>query len=385
MNLSSIIWIARPFNADAHFFLERTFKMKVGIIGLGQSGKSSLFHTLTGQPVDTSSGRPHKRPGRALVMDDRVEHIAKNECSKKKTYAEVNFVDPVGFTPDQGKNLSSELLGMIRDSDLLVLVVRAFSAPSVAHPRESVDGMRDINICFSDMIVQDMYLFEGLLERSKKAFERGIKDLAKEIDAASKAVEALSDGQLLSEVEWTSEELEILNAYQPLTLKNGIVLWSVDEDASCGTGGVGVPEECKILCKEKGWGIEAVRLSLESEVMDLDDEDREEFSRELGLDESIRDWFPPIVYKRLGLLSFYTAGPKEAAARAIHQGETAWDAAGKIHSDIQRGFIRAEVMSFEDYCKFGSEDEVKKAGRYRVEKKEYIVQEGDIFYFRFNV
>ena len=359
--------------------------MKVGIIGLGQSGKSSLFHTLTEQILDPPSGKPHRRLGRALVPDEKVETIARMENSKKKTYAEVNFLDPDGFAPDSLKSLTSELLGMVRGSELLALVIRAFSDPSIMHPLGSVNGIRDLKNCFGDLIIQDLSVFESRHERSVKSYERGDKSLKTEIDTLEKAIGVLGEDKNLAQAEWSKQEHEFLAVFEPLTLKSGIVVWNVDEDADFGRGGVGVPAEAKELCEKKGWGIGAVRLSLESEVMEIEGEERMVFSMELGLKETVRERFLNAVYTRMGLLSFYTAGPKEAAARAIRRGDTAWDAAGKIHSDIQRGFIRAEVMSFDDYVKYGSEEGVKKAGRYRVEKKEYVVQEGDIFYFRFNV
>ncbi len=359
--------------------------MRVGIIGLGQSGKSSLFHTLTEQTPEPPSGKPHRRLGRALVPDERVEYIARNENAKKKTFAEVNFLDPDGFPPESGKSLTSEFLAMVRGCDLLALVVRAFRRESIMHPLGSVDGLRDIRNCFSDLLIQDLAVFEGRHERSSKAYSHGDKDLKLEIDTLEKAIAALGNDRFLSGVEWSKQELQIIRHFEPLTLKSGIVVWNVDEDAAFGRGGVGIPEDVKALCAERGWGVGAVRLSLESEVMEIEYEERTEFSHELGIDETVRDRFLIAVYDRLGLLSFYTAGPTEAAARAIRRGDTAWDAAGKIHSDIQRGFIRAEVMSFDDYVKYGNEEGVKKAGRYRVEKKEYVVQDGDIFYFRFNV
>ena len=370
---------------DFFAFRRIILEMKVGIIGLGKSGKSSLFYNLTEQAPGPPSGKPHRRPGRALVPDEKVEYIARNENSLKKTYAEITFLDPDGFPPDSLKSLNSELLGMVRDCDLLTPVIRVFSDPSVMHPLGSVDSHRDLKICFSDLIIQDLAVFEGRFERSKKAFDRGDKTIKPEIDTVEKAMNTLSEDKFLREIEWSKPETEILSQFEPLTLKGGIIVLNVDEDAKFGRGGVGVPEEIKNLCNEKGWGVGASRLSLESEVMEIDREERGEFGRELGVQVTVRDRFLTAVYDRLGLLSFYTAGPKEAAARAIRRGETAWDAAGKIHSDIQRGFIRAEVMSFEDYKKFGSEEGVKKAGKYRVEKKEYVIQEGDIVYFRFNV
>lgn len=359
--------------------------MRVGISGLGHSGKSSLFHTLTEQAPDAPSGKPHRRLGRALVPDERVEYIAQNENAQKKTYAVVNFLDPDGFPPESGKSLNTELLAMIRGCDLIALVIRAFKSPSIMHPLGSIDPMRDLINCFSDLVIQDLAVLEGRFERTSRSYNGGDKDLKPEFDTLEKAIASLGDDMFLSQIEWSKQETEILTRFEPLTLKSGIVVLNVDEDAAFGRGGVGVPPDVKQLCESRGWGVGAVRLSIESEVMEIELDERKSFSRELGIAETVRDRFLVAVYERLGLLSYYTAGPKEAAARAIRRGDTAWDAAGKIHSDIQRGFIRAEVMSFDDYKEHGSGDAVKRAGKYRIEKKEYVVQEGDIFFFRFNV
>jgi len=234
--------------------------MRVGIIGLGRSGKSSLFHTLTEQVPEPPSGKPHRRLGRALVPDERVEYIAKNENAKKKTFAEVVFLDPDGFPPEAGKSLTSEFLAMVRGCDLLALVVRAFRRESIMHPLGSVDGLRDIRNCFSDMIIQDLAVFEGRYERTSKAYGRGDKDLKPEIDTLEKAIATLGDDKFLGQVEWSKSEREILANFEPLTLKSGIVVWNVDEDAAFGRGGIGNPEDVKSLCAEKVWGVGEVRL-----------------------------------------------------------------------------------------------------------------------------
>jgi len=358
--------------------------MRVGIIGLGLSGKSSLFYALTGQPREQASGKPHRRLGRAIIPEPRVELIAEKDQSKRTTYPEVAFIDPEGFPAEAGKSLGDEMMGMVRESDLLALVIRAFDNPCVMHPTGKFDGGRDLGTCFSDLIIQDLAVLEKVHYRTAREYERGKKTLKREYETLEKAIAILSDGKFLIQSSLASDELAILSAYEPLTSKQGIVVWNVNEDAEFGRGGVGVPEEIKSMCDERLWGVGAASLAIESEIMDIPPEDRQDFLNDLGVTETIRDRFLSAVYKRLGLITFFTGGSIEAAARQIRAGETAWDAAGKVHNDIQKGFIRAEVMSFDDLKDLGSVDAVRKAGRYRLEKKEYIVRDGDIIHFRFS-
>jgi GTP-binding protein YchF len=358
--------------------------MRVGIIGLGRSGKSSLFHSLTGLPNEPPSGKPRRRLGRAIVPEPRVELVAKLDGSKKITYPDIGFADPEGFPPESAKSLGSEMLGMVRDAELIALVIRAFTAPTVMHPAGNVDGKRDLETCIADLIIQDLAVLENIHAKAAKEFERGKKELKREVEAVHKAIDILSGDKFLSQAGLTQEEKTILATYEPLTLKQGIVVWNVDEGAEFGRGGVGVPDEIKDLCENRGWGVGAASLKVETEIMDIDPSERDEFLKDLGLTETIRDRFLGAIYKRLGLITFFTGGSVEAAARQVPSGSTAWDAAGKVHNDIQKGFIRAEVMSFQDLEKFGSVDAVRKAGKYRLEKREYTVQDGDIIHFRFN-
>ena len=359
--------------------------MRVGIIGLGQSGKSSLFYSMTGQPLEPPSGRPRRRLGRATVPEPRVDLVARLDNSKKTSYPEIVFIDPEGFPADTAKSLGSEMLGMVRNADIIALIIRAFKAPTIMHPSGTVNGLRDIDNCFSDMIIQDLAVLEGRHKRVLKEFDRGRKELKRELKAVEKAVEILEDGKFIRQGDLDSFEIEKLEAFELLTMKNGIIVWNVDEDGEFGSGGRGVPDEVKAKCDERGWGVGAASLAIETEIMEIDPNDRKEFLDDLGIMKTIQDRFLTAVYKRLGLVTFFTGGTKEAAARQIPEGTTAFDAAGKVHNDIQRGFIRAEVMSFDDLNELGSVDSVRKAGKYRLEKKEYIVQDGDIIHFRFNV
>jgi len=358
--------------------------MRVGIIGLGQSGKSSLFYSMTGQPPEPPSGKPRRRLGSAKVPEPRVDLIAKHDGSKRRSYPEISFIDPEGFPAEVGRNLGSAILGMVRESDLLALVVRAFTNPTVMHPAGSVDGVRDLDICFGDFIIQDIAVLENRLRRVKKEFERGNKELKRELDAIEKANAILEDGRMLLGSDLTDLDKKLLASFELLTLKDGIVVWNVDEDAEFGSGGRGVPAEIKEFCDKKGWGVGAASLAIETEIMEMDAVDRTGFLDDLGIKKTVQDRFLTAVYKRLGLITFFTGGPVEAAARPVPQGTTAYDAAGSVHNDIQKGFIRAEVMSFGDLETLESVEAVRKAGKYRLEKKEYIVQDGDIIHFRFN-
>lgn len=357
--------------------------MRVGIVGLGQSGKSSLFYSVTGQPPEPPSGKPRRRLGQAVIPEPRVELVARLDGSKKTTYPEVTFIDPEGFPPEVSKSLSGEMLGMVRESELVALVVRVFSNPSVMHPAGSVDGARDLETCFSDLIIQDLAVLEGRHSRALKEYERGKKELAREVMALEKAMKAFEEGRFLLQADLSSIDKEHLAPFELLTMKQGIVVWNVDEDAQFGKGGKGVPQEVKAMCEERGWGVGSASLAIETEIMEIDPEDRPAFLKDMGVEETVRDRFLSAVYKRLGMITFFTGGPVEAAARTIPAGSTAHDAAGKVHKDIQRGFIRAEVMSFDDLEKLGSVEAVRKSGKYRLEKKEYVVQDGDIIHFRF--
>jgi len=358
--------------------------MRVGIIGLGQSGKSSLFYSMTGQPPEPPSGKPRRRLGSAKVPEPRVELVAKLDGSKRTTHPEITFLDPEGFTAETAKNLNSEMLGMVRDTELLALVIRVFTSPTVMHPSGSVDARRDLENCFGDLIIGDLAVLEHRLGRLKKEYERGRKELKREMDAVNKAIAGLEDGKFINQLGLADFELEQLNQFELLTMKQGIVIWNVNENDEFGGGGKGVPHHIKAKCDERSWGIGAASLAIETEIMEMDPADRTEFLEDLGISVTIQDRFLTAVYKRLGLVTFFTGGSVEAAARSIPAGLTAWDAAGKVHGDIQKGFIRAEVISFRDLENFGSVDAVRKAGKYRLEKKEYIVQDGDIIHFRFN-
>jgi hypothetical protein len=253
------------------------------------------------------------------------------------------------------------------------------------HPMGSVNAARDLDSCFGDLIIQDLAVLEGRLHRIRKEYERGKKELKREFEACEKAAAALEDGKLISQIGLNDVEIEQLAAHELLTLKNGIVVWNVSENAEFGRGGKGVPDDIKKDVEARGWGIGAASLKIETEIMEIEPSERDAFLDDLGLTETVRERFLIAAYKRLGLITFFTGGSVEAAARQIPKGSTAFDAAGKVHADIQRGFIRAEVMSFEDLEKLGSIEAIKKAGKYRLEKKEYIVQDGDIIHFRFNV
>jgi GTP-binding protein YchF len=358
--------------------------MRVGIIGLGQSGKSSLFYSMTGQPPDPPSGKPHRRLGCARVPEPRVDVVASHDGSKKKSYPEIAFVDPEGFPAEAGKSLGSEMLGMVRETELLALVIRAFTIPSVMHPAGSVDGTRDLEVCFGDLMIQDLAVLENRYARIKKEFDRGKKDLKREVDAVEKAISILEGSSFLNAGALADFEMQLLGPYELLTMKQGIVVWNVDEDAEFGSGGKGVPQNIKAMCDARDRGVGAASLSIETEIMEMDPCDRKGFLDDLCVQKTVQDRFLTAVYKRLGLITFFTGGKVEAAARPVPAGTTAYDAAGKVHKDIQKGFIRAEVMSFCDLEEFGSVDAVRKAGKYRLEKKEYVVQDGDIIHFRFN-
>ncbi|MFH1675382.1 MAG: hypothetical protein ABIC40_00050, partial [bacterium] len=285
--------------------------MHVGIIGLGKSGKSSLYYSLTGQMPEPPSGKAHRRLGVAYVPEPRVELIAKLDCSKKTSFPEITFIDPEGFPAETGKNLNSEMLGMVRESELIALVIRAFSNPAIMHPSGSIDGKRDLDVCFGDLIIQDLAVLEHRHRRIRKDFERGKKELKRELDAVERAMACLESGIFIRQSDLNDSEKEQLIPYELLTMKPAIVIWNVNDDAEFGRGGRGVSQEIKTICEERGCGIGSASLSIETEIMEMDPEDRKAFLEDLGVVETVRDRFLGAVYKRLGLITFFTGGPKE--------------------------------------------------------------------------
>ena len=345
--------------------------MKVGLTGFAGAGKTTVFTALTGL-----AARPERaaQVGTIKVPDERVDKLAEIFKPKKSTYAEVAFVDfPPARDPSQRRAvLDAETIAALRDADALVEVVRGFPDLTGA-PATAAD---DVAGFATEIVLADLAVIERRLERLKK--EKGNEREKAVLERIAPALEA---GKALRTVELAPEERALLSGFAFLSLRPLLIVLNVPEGEVAGT----IPADVAAHAKEEG--AEAIVLSarVEAEIAELDAADRAAFLADLGLTASARDRFIRASYALLDLISFLTSGEDECRAWPIRHGTTAVRAAGKVHSDIERGFIRAEVMAFEDFVRLGSEAKCREAGKLKLEGKEYVVRDGDIVHFRFAV
>jgi len=351
--------------------------MKLAIIGAPQSGKTTLFNALSGQ--DAAVGDYSRTEHRAIIKvpDVRVENLAKLENSKKITHAEMEFLDTAGFS-GKGKEASGEISSThdLKQVDAFVIVLDHFSDGS--------DPERDFNSIIDEMILADLMLVEDNIEKlSKKIKLTGKKDRARELEILEICREALNEEKLLSEIALSKADEKIIRGYTFLSLKPQIMVFNISEDL--------IERTEEIRTKFAKYRLENIREisvicgKLEMELAQLPEEEEREFLKELGLAAPAIERFIQISYNLLGLISFLTVGPPEARAWTIRRGTSAPKAAGTIHSDFERGFIKAEVTSYDDYMEHKSMAALKAAAKIHLEGKDYIVKDGDVILFRFNL
>jgi ribosome-binding ATPase len=358
--------------------------MKVGIIGLSSVGKSALFQLLTGAPAPPPSGRPEARLGIARVPDPRVDALATLFHPKKTTHATVEYVDVPGVAKGEGSALVD--LPALRGVDALVHVVRAFESDLVPHPEGSVDPLRDAKILDLELILADLSAVERRLER----LDANIKKANKAEDVAERAVflklkETLESERPLREADFSEEERRRLRNYSFLSEKPILLAVNLGEDQIRDAAAHLTSSGLEDFGGRPRTAVVAVSAPIEAEMASLEAEDAKAFRADLGLQEPGLDRVIRTSYALLGLVSFLTAGEDECRAWTIREGTRAPLAAGAIHSDIERGFIRAEVVGFEALMKAGSLAACREAGLLRLEGKEYVVRDGDVINFRFNV
>jgi GTP-binding protein YchF len=349
--------------------------MKMGIAGFPGAGKTTIFNALTGLDAEvglgsSASGKPNL--GTIKVPDERVDRLSDLFSPKKTTYAEISFVD-FPDPPGETGRLDPKVLTQMREVDALAHVVRAFADPTQP---DAADPLRDLESFATELVIADLSIVEKRLERVKK--EKGKE---RERDLLAKIVAWLEEEKEVRDLELLPEEETALAGFALLTRKPRLVVVNVSEDEVAS----GVPAD--ILEHTRAAGLDVVLISgkVEMELAELEAEERRAFEQDLGLEQSARDRFIQASYGLLDLMSFLTAGEDEVRAWTIRRGDSALIAAGKIHSDIQRGFIRAEVMPYEALLELGSEARCREAGKLRLEGKEYVVGDGDIVHFRFNV
>lgn len=357
--------------------------MKIGIMGLKQSGKTTVFNALTGQEAKTGFGANKLEVNLASVSvpDERLDKLTAIFKPKRQVNTTVDYVDVAGVEGD--KSIDPALLNQIKTTEALLLVIRAFESDGVIHPLDSVNPIRDFENLMEEFIISDQSIAENRIGRIEKIVQSNKNaPEKKEYDILKRIVAHLEELKPLREMTLGGEELKIIRGFQFLTLKPVLVVFNTGE----GDDGTEVLESFR-QASEGMKDVEAIAISgeIEMEISRLDEEEKAMFMEDLGITALARDRAIKASYDLLGLISFFTVGEDECRAWTIRQNTVAQKAAGEIHSDIERGFIRAETAHYDDFMALGSLAKCKEEGKLRLEGKEYTVLDGDIINFRFNV
>ena len=361
----------------------------IGIVGLPNVGKSTLFNAITKAGAAEAANYPfctiEPNVGMVTVPDERLEKLAEIINPQRILNATVEFVDIAGLVAgaSKGEGLGNKFLSNIRGTAAICQVVRCFDDENVVHVNGKVDPIKDINVINGELILADMETVEKALEKNKKLIVNKNKEAMKLVPVLEKCYAHLSEEKLLKTLDLTDDEKDLLKVYQFLTIKPMIFVTNVSED-DIATGNQYV-DQVKEYAESLGSEVVIVSAKVEEELQEMEEADKKEFLESLGVEEAGLNRLIKAGFKLLGLQTYFTAGVKEVRAWTINIGDTAPKAAGVIHTDFERGFIRAKVASYDDFIKYSGWKGTQEAGVMRVEGKDYVVQDGDLMEFLFNV
>jgi GTP-binding protein YchF len=365
--------------------------LQAGIVGLPNVGKSTLFNALTAQEAALAANYPfatiEPNIGVVAVPDERLGILEKMNKAQKTVPATVEFVDIAGLVrgASKGEGLGNQFLANIRETDAIIQVVRCFDDENIVHVEGSVNPVRDIETIQIELALADLQSLEKRRDKTQRVAKTGDKDAKRDLELIEKLLPVLEEGRPARSIDLTDEEKALVKGWFLISIKPTIYAANVDENGLLDP--LSSPHVQAVIEHAEKENAEVVIIcaKLEAELVALDESERTEFLSGVGVTSSGVDKLIKAAYKMLGLMSFLTAGEKEVRAWTIPVGTKAPQAAGVIHSDIERGFIRAEIISYDDLVRVGSEKAAREQGLTRLEGKEYIMQEGDVVNFRFNV
>ena len=362
--------------------------LRCGIIGLPNVGKSTIFNALTALCAEASNYpfctiKPNV--GQVVIPDERLNGIAQFIKTKKIVPATIEFVDIAGLVrgAHKGEGLGNQFLTQISQMDALAHVIRSFQAADVAHVEGNLDPLRDMEIVETEILLKDIELLDRFIHRQQKVAKSGDKLARKDVETAQQLLEIINRNEKLRNVSLTPDQLSVVNELQLLSYKPVIYVLNISDNAD--DNNTDLISKMRQYSAETNANIVCMRGKLEEELIQLDPADRSDFMTDLGIDQLGLTVLIKETYKALRLVNFFTANKNEIHAWTVPQGTRAPQAAGKVHSDFERGFISAEVITFDDFIKYEGEHGAKEHGVARLEGKDYVVREGDIIFFHFNV